>query len=215
MTIPFRIRQLVLAVAGLMALGCASASPITYSFAGSVQGDEANRGYSSFSGLFNFDTGTADGISDASTGAYVHGAGQGMSLTLDGGYALALSGNLNILTTNNLGGADQLGVLAQMGGDSFSLTLWDFTQTVLVSDALPGQALSLADFGWSTLSWQGSDGELQGTLTALTCMAGCDGTPPPPNTVPEPGSLLLAGLGLAAVRISQARESRRAGRAQP
>ncbi|OYU99587.1 MAG: hypothetical protein CFE45_12395 [Burkholderiales bacterium PBB5] len=214
MNIPCHLRCLCLAVASFAALGCASASPITYSFAGTVQGDEANRGYTSFSGLFNYDSSTADAIADPSTGAYAHGAGYGMSLTLDGGPTLALNGNLNVLTTNNLGGADQLGVLAQMGGESVSLTLWDFTQAVLPSDILPGQALSLADFGWSTLSWQGGDGELQGILTSLTCVVGCDGAAPPPPPPPPPDSLPPNTVP-AAIRISRARAAGRAGRGRP
>jgi hypothetical protein len=196
----------------------AAALPVTYSFTGTVQSDDANRGYGSFAGSFNFDTATADGIADASTGAYAHGAGYGMSITWDGAFTLSLQGDLSVLTTNDLGGADQLGVLARMGDDTFSLSLWDFTQTLLSSDALPAQALTLAGFGWNTLSWQSVDGELLGSLTSLACAVGCSDAlppPPPPGTVPEPGSLMLAGLGLAGLLTSRAQASRVARRAQP
>jgi hypothetical protein len=183
----------------------AEAAPVTYTFTGTVQSDEADRGYSRFTGSFNFDTATVDGIADPSTGAYAHGAGYGMSITWDATITLSLQGSLNMLTTNDLGGADQLGVLAQMGSDSFSLSLWDVTQAFLSSDALPVQALSLADFSWNSVSWQSNDGELLGRLDSLVCAAGCAGLPPP-SPVPEPSILLLAGLGVAALRVRRARQ---------
>lgn len=190
----------------------AAAAPVTYTFTGTVQSDEADRGYSNFTGSFNFDIATVDGIADPSTGAYAHGAGYGMSITWDASFTLSLQGSLNMLTTNNLGGADQLGVLASMGGDSFSLTLWDFTQALLAGDALPEQALGLADFGWNSLSWQGDAGEWLGRLDSLTCTSGCVDTPPPPpppppppDTVPEPNTLWLAALPIAALGVGRAR----------
>ncbi|WP_349740958.1 PEP-CTERM sorting domain-containing protein [Roseateles cavernae] len=188
----------------LVATPKAHAVPVTYSFVGVVDWDEAQRGWSSFAGSFSFDSQAVDGIADGSTAAYAHaGAPWGMSVSFDGGaHVAAYQQVFNVLISDNLGGSDQFGALAQnaAGTQSLQLTLWDFAAQVFGSDALPlpDGGLALADFQWSSFSYESSAGILQGRLADFGCTSGCS----PASPVPEPGSLALAlaGLGLLLTR---------------
>ncbi len=182
----------------------AHAAPITYAFSGTVDWDDADRGWSSFTGSFSFNSLAVDGIADGSTAAYAHaGAPWGMSVSFDNGaHVAAYQQVFNVLISDNLGGSDQFGALAQnaAGTQSLQLTLWDFAAQVFASDALPlpDGGLALADFQWSSFSYESSAGLLQGRLTDFGCASGCA----PASPVPEPGSLALAvaGLGLLLMR---------------
>lgn len=193
----------------------AAATPVSYSFAGQVDFDEAERGWDRFGGSFRFDSSTPDGIADTSTGAYAHaGAPWGMTLDFYAGDVLAqtvtIDALFNVLVGNDLGGEDQFGLLAQDSdpAHAISMTLYDFSATVFASDALPLPAggLTLAMFSWSDLHYESSEGALFGRLDALACTLGCtpdggSGTPPPPPppAVPEPGTWALVLGGLAAM----------------
>lgn len=181
------------------------ASLVEYSFTGSVSADDADRGYTAFSGTFRFDSAAADAIADTSTGAYAHaGMPWGMSFSLSGGPSLAISTAFHVLVSNDLAGGDQFGLLAQDGTDGISLALHDITGALFSSDALPLPAggLTLAGFAWTELRWEGADGVLQGRLDTLACTAGCDGQASP---VPEPGTLALAAGGISLLRLTRRR----------
>lgn len=161
--------------AGLLAAAAwlplpAAAAVLSYSFAGTVSDDSADRGYTSFSGSFSLDTTVSDGIADASTAAYNHsGLGLGVSLSFSGGASIGYSSTYNVLVSNNLAGMDELGVLGQDGSDSLSLRFLNLSASVFASDALPSTALTLADFDWSTLAWEADGQSLNGMITSLLC----------------------------------------------
>jgi len=191
----------------------AQAAPVTYDFAGVVDWDDAERGWSAFEGTFSFDSAAVDGVPDPSTAAYAHaGAPWGLSVVFDGSVTVALSDSFNVLVSNDLGGSDQFGALAQDAAQTqaLTLTLWDFSQTLFTSDALPLPAggLQLADFGWSAFSYESASGVLQGALTSLSCTLGCGGVVEPPPAIPEPGSAWLLAMGLGALRLSRRRHRR-------
>lgn len=193
----------------LLASVTAPAASIGYSFAGTVLDDSADRGYAGFSGSLLFDSSVADQIADASTASYAQtGAPFGLQIQFDGGALLSFDSNSFVLVSNDLGGSDELGFLGfNADGDALSLNLYDLLGSLFSSDVLPTQNLSLSDFGWNGLRWESGGEQLNGWLTAFSCTQGCgrpgdggpgDGNPDdPPNQVPEPLSLLLAGLGLA------------------
>ncbi len=203
---PFCGLRGLIGAALLAASLCAQAvTAVTYVFAGMVDSDDANRGYSNFSGSFVFDADVLDGIPDTSTAAYAHtGNPWGITLSLDGGLPFTMNAPFNVLVSNNLLGADQWGLLGQQGSDSISLTLTDLQGTVFASDALPlpPGGLTLAPFDITTLQWESSGAMLSGQLTSLSLL-----TP-----VPEPGALMLMLAGLGAV--GGAARSRR-GKAAP
>ena len=177
----------------------ASAAVLSYSFAGTVD-DPLASGYTIFTGSFNFESTTPDSILNPSTAAYAHpGQNWGVGLVFDGTDAVNVFGSLNILITNNVGGTDQFGVLAQQGSSTVSITLVDFTQAAFSSDALPVAPLTLANFAFNTLSWEGPNGTLDGTLTSLTLNAA---------PIPEPGTLPMLALGLAATAWAARRRMR-------
>ncbi len=187
---------------------------VVYSYTGVVDADEADRGWATFTGQLTFDSAAVDQIADASTADYkMAGWPYGMRILFDDGTAFSFNDFFDILVSNNLGGADQFGAQAHNTGDADSVgfTLYDYTQAVFNSDALPQPAggLALAMFGWSELKYESSGGMLNGHLTGLSCVAGCDGSPVPTAAVPEPSTfaLVLAALGV----LGWALQHRRAG----
>lgn len=217
----------VLSAATVLAVACwpaaSRAAPVTYSFSGVVTDDDGARGYQGFAGYFTLDSAATDSIGDASTASYAHsGSPWGISLAFDGGVAFGYDSQFNILVSNNLGGADQFGVLGQDGSDSIGLTLSDLTASIFTSDALPSAALTVADFDWGVLAWEAGGQRLQGQITSLLCNSGCVGQPDPGpgtggggeasggNVIPLPGTLPLAAGGLLAM-LPVLRRRRRTG----
>ena len=204
--------------AALLVVGASSpvsAAPVTYAFTGVVDDDEASRGYAGFSGSFTFDSAATDAIADPSTAAYAHaGAPWGLTMAFDGGAAFTVSDSFNVLVSNDLLGTDQWGLLAQDALQSLSLTFSDLTALVFAGDVLPGGALTMAAFSTGTLRWETGDGALQGHMDTLACSSGCTGGPgggggeqPLPHALPEPSTLLLAGLSLGLVLRRQLRRA--------
>ncbi len=200
-----------------------AAPVVTYGYTGVVDSDDALRGLSAFTGKFSFDTTAVDQIADPQTGDYKMAFWPlGMNATFDGGAAsISIGDMMDVLVTNDLGGQDTLGALARTSDllTSLSLTLFDFNALVFNSDARPGGNLKFSDFGWGSFVWEGVDGVLQGHLTGLTCLDGCDtlpgggggggggcqpgAAPCPVNNLPEPTAPALSLAGLLAVLISR------------
>jgi len=82
---------------------------------------------------------------------------------------------------------------------SVSSTLVDPTQAAFSSDALPVAPLTLANFASRTLSWETPAGVLQGVLTSLTLNSA---------PIPEPGTLPMLALALAATAWAARRRMR-------
>ncbi len=181
---------------------------VTYSYSGVVDDDDAQRGWVSFTGLFTFDSTAVDPIADPSTADYqMFGAPFGMSVVFNDGFSHAFNTRLDVLVSNNLGGADQWGVLAGagLGGGTLGFTVSDFTQAVFGGDSLPLPlgGLLFSQFGFSSFSYETSAGLLNGNLTDFHCLAGCDAG----TAVPEPATGALALLGLALTVARQRRSS--------
>ncbi len=199
-----KTRQLALCALAALCTPVLAVNVVAYTYSGVVESDDANngegRGWLSFTGQLAFDRTATDSIADASTAAYRSFFWpSGINVTFNDGQSASFASPFDILISNDLGGTDQFGALGSGPGvsDSLGFTLFDFTQTVFSTDALPLPlgGLSLASFQWSQFVYESSLGTVQGHLTSLTCVSGCSIEIPP---VPEPQTwaLMLAGLGV-------------------
>jgi hypothetical protein len=205
-----------LAAAAWLCAGWAApcaAAPVTFSFTGSVTETTfvPNDPFAgaigigaAFSGSYTFDTTAADSNPFPTNGSYMwFGAPYQFTATI-GGFTFSTSDVLSVNVAN--GAADQYSALACAGGpfcfaSTWALFLEDLDGTAFAGDALPSSAPLLSAFETALFTYSGvvDDNQVRivGQLGSLVCSAGCDpvGTP-----VPEPGTLVLVGTALAALR---------------
>jgi MYXO-CTERM domain-containing protein len=200
---PVRVRLLT-AFAAMLWVCTLHASPITFSFTGAVTDDPF--GLSSFgapiSGSYTFDSASTDSIPSPSTGSYASvGPGFGFRANVDGTMYSVL-GTTSINTANNITGVDQYGAIAIGGGLTLEIFFQDATATALSNDGLPLVPPLIAAFGFRQFRLFSDDAEFLGSVTSLTCTAGCSTRP-----VPEPASpWLLAAAALAMTCLMQRRK---------
>ncbi len=188
------VARAVLGIAGFLVASAAQALPLSFGFTGSVTDDPF--GLSTFgapiSGNFTFDSTAIDSIAGASTGSFEStGPAFGFRATVDGTLYTVLD-TLTVNTANNIG-VDQYGVIASDGALTLELFFEDATRSALSSDALPLSPPAIAGFAFRQFRLFGNDVEFLGSVNSLVCLAGCSA-----SSVPEPGSLPLAALALAA-----------------
>ncbi len=211
------------AAAGVAAVWLASclgvaafAAPITFEFSGRVSqaptldpadpfGGAIDVG-TTFTGRYSFDPAAPDLAPGAQTGSYnAVGAPYGLRLVFGsaGVFDVAFD-EVAIGIGNDFSGADFYTVIAPLLAPDFGLTaslvLTDSDGSVFTGAGLPAGAPALDAFETRQFSLIGSRPnsdssvtqiEIVGTVDSLACSAGC--------AVPEPGSVLLAATGLAAL----------------
>lgn len=187
-------RTWVFAALTFVVSAVAQAVPVTFAFTGAITDDPF--GLSSFgapiSGAYTFNSMAVDSIPSPITGSFAStGPGFGFSANVDG-TLYAIGGSLTVNTANNASGADQYGAIAIDGPLTLEIFLQDSTGTALSADALPLSPPALAAFAFRQFRLFGDDVEFLGSVATLTCTASC-------ATVPEPTSLWLIGVGIAAL----------------
>jgi hypothetical protein len=185
----------------------AQATPITFGFTGSVTqvpADDPGGGIgigTSFTGQYTFDSAAVDGIPDPSQASYLStGPGFGLSVQI-GSINYGVSGALSVNVSNDVGGIDQYGVLADdYASLTISLLLQDLTGAVFSSDALPILPPAIGSFGlldFHLVDTSAGEVQIDGVIESLACLQGCGGG----NPVPAPGTLALLGAGLLAAGL--------------
>jgi hypothetical protein len=195
-----------MALAGLAVGTAAAASPIQFSFSGTVTDDaidgcDAVVACGVVTGSYSFDSASTDGNADPLAGLF---AASTISFSIDGTeFFSATNGVINVA---NDFPQDQYGLLALAGSAGngseadFSMFLEDASGAAFGSDALPLSPSALAGLlpGSFTLFASDDSFQLSGVIDSITCTSGCEGGP-----VPEPASTLLLAAGLAALRLTR------------
>lgn len=194
-----------------VAVSSANATPVTFSFTGTVTGVSANvagtfNTTQTLSGSYTFESTSADLNATPSLGVYAVLVANSLSLSI-GGYSAGQVGPSNASDVvvvelpplisfdfysgqwnGNVSGAP----VGSLTPRSFSFNLIDSTATVFATEALPGGPPSLAAFNSGTwfLGFASSTnlfaGGVQGTITSLEVVP-----------TPEPITMLLGGTGLS------------------
>lgn len=190
-------RAIACAVA-VMGLSTVQAAPLQWRFSGTVVDDPDATGLQSFTGVLRYDSGVADLLpGDVSAGVYAMPAGNGFSVSFDGGAWQDFDLQATVSVLNDFAGFDAFLPIAYSASNpalSAGLDLRDFAATALSSDALPTGLFSLDGFSEMSFLLNGSDFSLRGALDSLFCEQGCAETPV--GNVPEPSTLWLMGACL-------------------
>jgi hypothetical protein len=199
------MKQFCIALLSFVLASAAHASPVTYSFTGTVTDDPY--GLSSpgaaIAGSFVFDSSAVDAIASPSTGSFLSsGAAYGFNVDV-GGHLYAVAGGVVVNTANDIG-VDQYGVVAQDSSLDLELFFQDATSSALSSDALPTSVPSIAAFDFRQFRLFSGDAEFLGSVDSLSCTAGCTVA-----AVPEPGTALLLGPSLFALVLTSRIRARR------
>lgn len=213
-----QLRQLCCVLA-LAAAGLVQAAPVTYYFGGHLSWVDPDLSPTlavgnGFSGSFTYESTTADSApSDPNQGFYP--PGPAFTVTINGlPFSIAGGGSGSVAVYNDFFGIDRFSANSEAAGPSingyspevFEINLQDPTQSTFSSDALPASELDLALFGSSnfTLSFYNFDplllfptAAIAGPLSYLSLT-----DPNAITSIPEPGSLVLLGLGLAGLGAS-------------
>jgi hypothetical protein len=192
----------------------ARAATLTFGYAGVIDSvgdgaDDDSFGFTSvvepgtaFTGTFTFDPAAADSIAAPSAGAY---AASVLTLSL-AGQTFTFPAGVAIATTNgfsSLGPGDEYLVGASDASATLSLRFTDLAGTLFDSDALPTVPFpldGLVTFLFLQASTASDTLDVNGSISSLTCEAGCEPTP-----VPEPGMLALLAIGLGTLRSGRRR----------
>ena len=191
--------------------GAVDAAPYSVVFSGVVDNDPYGTGWTTFNGVFTYDTDWLDQDPAAGIGSYLgSGPAYGISVAFDGG---AASWNLYgesfmLALLDDYGGADEYMAHGSDGALlSMTLTLTDFSQSAFAGDALPLTVPELAGFDWVRFSLLDIEDEIGGQITHLSCLSGCAAAAGAPiQAIPAigPFGLLLLGLGIAVAGVLSA-----------
>jgi hypothetical protein len=206
-------------LAALSVGGLTQATPITFSFSGTVDNDPFGVfDTATFDGSYTFDSNTPQVLNTPSSGGYAGSGGiYSMTMSFAGTLDPSVAGpyvadTLNITVNNDFPGPlDEYLVTGTSSIDSalsIQLTLDDSTGTAFSNTSLPLTAPSLAAF--TSVRFALFDGtidnpiEAEGVLTSLQCTDGCRG-----GTAPEPNGLVLIVAALGALWLRRFRASAR------
>jgi hypothetical protein len=204
---------LLVALLTALAIGAAQATPLTFSFSGTVDNDPFGVfGSATFDGVYTFDSGIPEVLSTPNSRGFADtGSAVSMTVSFTGTLDPSIAGpyvadTLNISVNNDFPGPlDQYLVTGTSSIDNLlaiELTLDDFTGTAFSTLALPLTPPSLSAF--TSVRFALFDGaldnpvEAEGALRTLECVAGCRVV-----LLPEPCTLLVLVAALGALGLSR------------